>query len=117
MFKFENVGQAIKNIAKWAFIIEAIGCVIAGIGMLIAEGTDYIIAALLLICLGPFVAYASVLVLYGFGILVERAEESQRHSSEQKKTALCYSNLLKKSFPTENIPPILRDGFAIIAVK
>ena len=35
MFNYDNIGEKIKNLAKWAFIVEAIGAVITGIFLMI----------------------------------------------------------------------------------
>jgi len=35
VFNYDNIGEKIKNLAKWAFIVEAIGAVITGIFLMI----------------------------------------------------------------------------------
>ena len=67
---YENIGGKIKNWAKWIFIVEAIGAVMAGI-TLIATDDDLILAGLLTLFCGPIVAYVGSWILYAFGELVE----------------------------------------------
>ena len=67
---YENIGGKIKNWAKWIFIVEAIGAVMAGIA-LITTDDDLILAGLLTLFCGPIVAYVGSWILYAFGELVE----------------------------------------------
>ena len=67
---YENIGGKIKGLAKWAFIIEAIGSIITGI-VLISADSDLGLYGLLTIFFGPVVAFVSTWILYAFGELVE----------------------------------------------
>ena len=67
---YENIGGKIKNWAKWIFIFEAIGAVIAGLVLLFTD-EDLILYGLLTAICGPIVAYVSSWILYAFGELVE----------------------------------------------
>ena len=73
-FLYKDIGKKIKNWAKWMFIIEAIGSIIAGIVMMSqAEDIDEIlfISGILTIFLGPIIVFISSWVLYAFGQFVD----------------------------------------------
>ena len=69
---YVNIGGKIKTLAKWSFIIEAIGAIIAGIVMIFTDST-LILYGLLTLFFGPIVAWVSTWILYGFGDLVDKA--------------------------------------------
>lgn len=66
---YENIGGKIKSWAKWIFIVEAIGSIIAGIVLAAEEDILYIFIAII----GPFIAWVSSWILYAFGELVENS--------------------------------------------
>lgn len=68
---YENIGGKIKNLAKWIFVIEAIGTVITGVVLLCID-EDLILYGLLTLICGPIVAYIGSWILYAFGELVEK---------------------------------------------
>ena len=67
---YGNIGQKIKNWAGWIFIIEAIAAVISGIVMIVQD-SDNALLGFITIAVGPFVAFVSTWLLYGFGDLIE----------------------------------------------
>lgn len=69
---YDNIGAKIKSLATWVFVVEAIASIIGGIFILIDE-LDLLIGLLLLL-LGPVVAYVSTWLLYGFGQLIENSD-------------------------------------------
>ena len=70
---YTNIGKKIQTWAKWIFIVEAIGAIIAGF-VLIAEDVHLILVALLTVILGPIAAWVSSWLMYGFGKLIEDVE-------------------------------------------
>ena len=68
---YENIGGKIKNLAKWIFIIEAIGAIITGFVLLIDRGFEDKWWALFIIFFVPIVAWVGSWILYAFGELVE----------------------------------------------
>ena len=68
---YGDIGNKIKNWAKWIFIIESIGAVITGFVFLILWGFEDAWWALLTIIFGPIVAYVSTWTLYAFGQFVD----------------------------------------------
>ena len=71
---YNNIAGKIKLLAKIGFIVEAIAIVIAGIGILLTDDEVInILAGVLVMAMGPFAAWASSWVLYGFGELIENS--------------------------------------------
>lgn len=66
---YERIGEKIKNLARWIFVVEAISAVIGGI-YVILEGK--FVFGLCLVIMGPVVAWVSTWLLYAFGELVEK---------------------------------------------
>ena len=73
---FDNIGKKLKGLAKWTFIVEAIAAIIGGIIVIVEE--DEVIG-LLLLFLGPVIAWISSWVLYAFGELVDKACDIERN--------------------------------------
>lgn len=96
---YTNIGKKIQTWAKWIFIVEAIGAIITGIGMLI-EDEDLILVALLIVILGPIVAWVSSWLMYGFGKLIEDVEAIR--NKDPKPVVIQQS---APSQPTANTPP------------
>lgn len=78
---YDNIGGKIKGLAKVIFIIEAAICVIAG---LVLASEDE--AGILLLLLGPAVAWISSWLLYGFGELIEKTSVIAYNTSNANKT-------------------------------
>ena len=68
---YTDIGGKIKNLAKWIFVVEAIGAIITGLFFLIDWGFEDGWWSLFIIFFGPIVAYVSSWLLYAFGQLVE----------------------------------------------
>jgi hypothetical protein len=89
MFNYDNIGKKIKNLAKWCFIVEAIGAVITGIVLMInASDIDdgFFIAGILTVIFGPIVAWVGSWLLYGYGELIDKACEIERNTFNINKT-------------------------------
>ena len=89
MFNYENIGNKIKGLAQMVFVVEAIAAVITGIALM-ATDEVLILYGLLVLIVGPIVAWVSSWLLYGFGQLVENsdiiAEEHKRVNEKHEKT-------------------------------
>lgn len=92
---YENIGGKIKNWAKWMFIFEAIGAVIAGLVLLFTD-EDLILYGLLTAICGPIVAYVSSWILYAFGQLVEDNERVRKNIVQDETSAQCHTNHTSK---------------------
>lgn len=77
---YENIGQKIKNWAKWIFIVEAIAAIIGSFVMLFTD--DLFAVGLLGIVIGPFIAWVSSWLLYGFGEIVEKSADNEKNTRE-----------------------------------
>ena len=90
MFKamYSNIGEKIKLLAKIGFIVEAIAIVIAGIGILLTDDEVInILAGVLVMAMGPFAAWASSWVLYGFGELIENSAKLVSNNKTNSPTS------------------------------
>lgn len=76
---YTDVGGKIKNWAKWIFIVEAIGAIITGL-VLLCTDADLVVSGLLVMFLGPFVAWVSSWILYAFGELVEKTSDNESNT-------------------------------------
>lgn len=85
---YDNIGGKIKGLAKAIFIVEAIAVVITGIALMAFDG-DMIPLGLLVMVVGPLVAWVSSWLLYGFGELVDKTCDIARntHGGERKSEA------------------------------
>lgn len=82
---YDDIGGKIKGWAKWMFVIESIAAVIAGVSFLFYS--EYPILGLVLIILGPIVAFVSTWLLYGFGEIIDYLELIEENTSTfYKKT-------------------------------
>ena len=80
---FENVGNKIKILAKTITIIGIIGSIIGGISLMASE---LILEGLLVIVGGSLFSWVGSFVLYGFGHLIETAEEIASNTRTTCKT-------------------------------
>ncbi len=85
---YDNIGGKIKGLAKATFIVEAIAAVITGIALM-ATDEDLIGYGLLVMLLGPIVAWVSSWLLYAYGELVDKACDIERNTrgGERKSEA------------------------------
>lgn len=75
MFNYDNIGDKIKSLAKFAFIVEAVASIVTGIVLLFtSEYTELVLVGLLTIILGPILAWISSWLLYGIGQLIENSD-------------------------------------------
>ena len=83
---YENIGYKIKEWAKRIFVVEAIGSVIGGIYLMIALDFDDILSPLLIIILGPAIAFVSTWILYAFGQLVDDVHAIRKKEGSNTKS-------------------------------
>ena len=78
---YDNIGEKIKGLAKWTFIVEAIVAVITGIAMMmVGEGEELSFYGLLVMLLGPIAAWVSSWLLYGFGEIITKLCDIERNT-------------------------------------
>ena len=88
---YDNIGEKIKGLAKAAFIVEAIMAAIVGIALL-ASDEDLILTGLLVLLVGPIVAWVSSWLLYGFGELIDRVSEIAKNTRILPNTPTATNN-------------------------
>ena len=97
---YDDIGGKIKGWAKWIFIVEAIGAVIAGITMM-ANANDIdtlqFVMGIVTVVFGPLVAYVSSWLLYAFGQLVEDTSAIRRQNANLKNIEQSVQNISQHS--------------------
>ena len=76
---YDNIGGKLKGLAKVLFIVPAIAAVLAGI-VLMSTDEHLILYGLLVMVVGPIVAWISSWFLYGFGELIDKACDIERNT-------------------------------------
>lgn len=82
---YKNIGKKIKGLAKVLFIVEAIVVVLTGV-IIISLARDYTIflVGMLVLIIGPIVAWISSWLLYGFGELIDKTCDIERNTRSGK---------------------------------
>lgn len=88
---YENIASKIKGLATGTFLVETILSVIAAVAIM-ATDEDMILFGLLVLIIGPLVAWLSTLVLYGFGELIEKVCEIARNTAPAKSETTSEAN-------------------------
>ena len=89
---YDNIGRKIKVLAKASFIVAAIAEVITGIALMAAD-EDLILYGLLVLVVGPIVAWVSSWLLYGFGELIDKASDIERNTRGGKRKSEAQSKV------------------------
>lgn len=101
---YENIGNKIKGLAKFLFIIAAIVFLIIGFVLLSLNG-ELLAISLILIFFGPLIAWISSWILYGFGQLIENtsiiAQQYNTKNNTLQKTVTEESEYAEKQ-PCDN---------------
>lgn len=88
---YDNIGKKIKGLVKVLFIVESIAAAIVGIALL-ASDEDLIFTGLLVLLVGPIIAWVSSWLLYGFGELIDRVCEIAKNTSTSQNTPTVTAN-------------------------
>ena len=83
---YTDIGGKIKGLAKGIFVVEAIGAIITGFTLLLADST-LAMYGLLTMFFGPIVAWISSWILYALGELVDKACAIERNTRGGKNTS------------------------------
>ncbi len=105
MFNYDNIGGKIKNWAQWIFIVEAISAVIGGIYIIIDSEFELILIGLLLAVLGPFAAWVTSWLLYGYGQMIENSDimaEEYKRKNEKHEKVVAKNNAREQKRIVEN---------------
>lgn len=87
---YKNVSEKIKVLAKVTFIVEALAAIIGGIALM-AEDDDWIVTGLITMILGTFIAYAVSILIYGFGVLIEKTSDIARSTRNSEGKSVTQS--------------------------
>ncbi len=105
---FDNVGGSIKRIAKFACAVGIVCSIVLGIivGSMWSEtsrdGFGSFIIGVLIILVGSFMSWISVLCLYGYGELIENSAIIAENIDIEKKTQ---KEAHKKKLKRVELPP------------
>ncbi len=89
---FDNIGRKIKTLAKWLAYLGFITSVISGIVLLIISLINFehigwqILLVPIQIVLGCLISWLSVIILYGFGELIDKVSEIEKNTRTNTKT-------------------------------
>ena len=93
---YSNIGSKIKNWAKWVFIVEAISSVIGAICMMAsAEDSWMLVVGMIVLVVGPLIAWVSSWLLYGFGEIIVKLtaiERNTRSTNADKEESSVHTN-------------------------
>jgi hypothetical protein len=93
---YSNIGSKIKNWAKWVFIVEAIASVIGAICMMAsAEDSWMLVVGMIVLVVGPFIAWVSSWLLYGFCEIIVKLtaiEHNTRSTNADKEESSVHTN-------------------------
>ncbi len=92
---YTNIGEKIKGLAMWTFVIESLGALIGGFIYLFLAYYKWM--GLLIILFGPIVAFVSSWILYAFGHLVQTTEDNYKLNAKQNGVASKKSEAQTKS--------------------
>lgn len=85
---YDNIGAKIKGLAKAVFVIEAILAVIAGFYLMV---NTLIVFGVLVLLMGPLVAWISSWLLYGFGELIDKTCDIERNTRNRDRRSTVQS--------------------------
>ena len=81
---YENIGEKIKGLAVFYFIIGSFLTMISGVAILSTLGTDVAWWAIFIIILGPISAWVGSWLLYGFGEMITLLGQIERNTKNIK---------------------------------
>ena len=76
---YKNIGEKIKGWAKWIFAIEAAAAIVYGLVLIF---DDAALAGIIVLIVGPLVAWVSSWLLYAFGELVDKTAANEKHTKD-----------------------------------
>jgi len=76
---YQNIGEKIKSMAKAVFVLGTLASIIMGIIIIGEEVFEYDAAfGVIMLIVGPIIAWVSSWITYGFGELIEKASSIDR---------------------------------------
>ena len=89
---FNSIGAKLKIVARVLMILQFLGCIAAGVALLIQETPD-ILAGVSVIVGGFFLSWFEAMVLYALGV---SAEDAERAAKEREALNVRLENLERK---------------------
>lgn len=83
----KEIGKKIKKMAIVIFVLEAILFFIGAI-ILMAINNDLFLVGILMMIIGPLLAWVSSFILYGFGELIDKTSEIANNTSRTSANAI-----------------------------
>lgn len=105
---YDKIGEKIRSLAIWTFIVEALASIIAG-WVFAIEGEEWY--GWVILILGPLVAWVGSWILYGFGEIIVKVTEIEHNtnityqSSKSKEHTSNHNSEIKKEIAQENTAP------------
>ena len=75
MFRYDNVGESMKRLARAYAILNFVLFVIIAVGLLIASRGAFLLFAIIVLAIGYFISWLSGLMLFAFGELVSSSDD------------------------------------------
>ena len=100
---FDEIGTKIKGLAKSYFALELIGAVISGVWPMFTD-EDRIFIGLAILLAGVLVAWASSLLIYGFGELISKACAIEKLLQKDEPAAYPEPESSVKTVPETVVP-------------
>lgn len=112
---YDNIGSKIKTLAIWSFVVEAFAAIIGGIAVLGDQGLGDGWWGLLILILGPIVAWVSSWVLYGFAEIIDtlcEIEHNTRGRERKSEERIKVENEKNSELPPlkRELPPLKREN-------
>lgn len=104
---YKEIGKKIKKLAIVIFVLEAIVFFIGGI-FLMAINNDLFLVGILMMIIGPLLAWVSSFILYGFGELIDKTSEIANNTSKARANVVLENS--SKQSSNEELKKLLEKG-------
>ena len=104
---YKEIGKKIKKLAIVVFVLEAILFFIGGI-ILMAINNDLFLVGILMMIIGPLLAWVSSFILYGFGELIDKTSEIANNTSKARANVVLENS--SKQSSNEELKKLLEKG-------
>ena len=104
---YKEIGKKIKKLAIVIFVLEAIVFFIGEI-ILMAINNDLFLVGILMMIIGPLLAWVSSFILYGFGELIDKTSEIANNTSKARANVVLENS--SKQSSNEELKKLLEKG-------
>lgn len=99
---YTNIGKKIKNWAKWIFLIDAIVTIVSALIMMFSGDDALLLTGIILILIGPILAWVFSWILYAFGEMVDKICENEKNTRENEKNTREILKILSENSKQQN---------------